>query len=153
MNNTELEEWHDKVFWPKYCHLVVTPFKTDWGPGGKGESKKKIMQLKPSEDMRKRIELAIDAQTRHKRILYDKLGSRQAYNDYVAPLAKGGESIYKNRQAKTWIYNYGWDDEIPEIQSERQQIMRSKTCKVKGCDRETHGPMFSVCSEHLYITP
>jgi len=147
MTKTELEQWHDLEYWPIYLKFVKTPFATKWGAGGKGESQTKMLQINPSKELRDRIIMSLTAQMRHRRVLYDKLGSAKAYDDHTSELAKGGEAVYKNRQSRTYLHNKGWNDEIPPITEEQKT---SDTTYCQTCNkREVHGPKFSECSECL----
>lgn len=145
MTKQELINWHNTEWWPRYQEFVKTPYQTQWGPGGKGESLKKILQLNPSEQLRNEMIAALIEQTRHRKKLYEKLGSKQAYEEYTSKQARGGESIYKNRHSRTYVHNMGWIDEIPSIM-EHPVATGKKKC---FCGKDVHGPRFDYCTEHL----
>lgn len=142
MNTQDLTDWFNAVFWVRYCHMLKVPHeKTKWGPGGKGKALKRILTLKPSKELRDKIELELIEQTRHRRLLCDKLGLT-VYLKETATLAKNGNGdIYKNRQAVTWVNQMGWEDEVPEI--EKEEIRDKKYC---ACGQETMGPAFTQCA-------
>ena len=142
MNKTDLTDWHHNVFWPTYRNFLETPKKNQWGPGARGASLAKIIRLNPSEELRETIMASLSAQMRHRRVLADKLGL-DGYEKLAAREAKGGESVYKNRQAITWIQNLGWDDEIPSIME-----VEKKGVRMCFCGRETMGPAFAHCDTH-----
>jgi hypothetical protein len=142
MNKQELTDWHHNTFWPTYRQFLETPKKNQWGPGARGASLAKIIRLNPSEELRNTIMGSLIAQMRHRRVLADKLGY-EAYEKHAAKNAKGGESVYKNRQATTWLQNMGWDDEIPSIMEVEQRAIRK--CH---CGEDTMGPKIPFCAEH-----
>jgi hypothetical protein len=146
MTKTELTQWFEDEWWPRYLNFVKTPFKTQWGAGAKGKALTKFLQVNPSEDLRTTMLNAIIAQTRHRRLLYDKLGSQKAYDNHTAPLAKGGEPVYQNRQGSTYLFNRGWTDEIPALDMGESE---SKTSKVCQCGQPVHGPQYDKCTSCL----
>lgn len=145
MNTEELTKWHNEVWWPAYNRFIRTPYPNQWGPGGKGESLKKLLTMKPSAELRSTMIKALEKQIEHRQLLGDRLKSKEAYEEYTAKLAKGGESIYKNRQSRTYIHNMGWYDEIPPIKT--QTTKQGKYC---SCGQPVHGPMYDKCTDCLY---
>jgi len=143
MTNQELITWHNEEWWPRYRNFVETPVKNQRGPGGRGESLAKIIRMKSSQELRERLIANIIAQTRHRRMLCDKLGLDH-YLKHTAKKAKGGESIYKNRRAVTYLNNMGWEDEIPSV-TERIRADVKKCF----CGKDVHGPNYGFCAEHL----
>lgn len=142
MTKEELTIWFNNEFWEQYRTLVKTPFATKWKAGTKGEALKKILSLDPSETLRERIMMAIVAQINHRQKLYQQCGSMQAY------LAKTNfDKFYSNRMASTWIFNMGWEDEIPQIEIAMQEpIGDSVFCANKNCGFPVHGPEFKYCT-------
>lgn len=145
MTTEELTEWFYEIFWPKYKHFLKVPDKnTAYGPGSRGGALKKILTMKPSKKLREKIIFELDAQTRHRRLLCDKLGLSE-YKKQTAPLAKNGNGeVYKNYQSTTWLNRMGWLNEIPTITEDNAR--QGKKC---WCGKETHGPNFDVCTVHL----
>lgn len=141
MNKDDLTTWHHEEFWPRYRKFLETPYKNQWGPGGKGESLSKMLRINPSAALRDKMISSPDRFTEHRKILHINLG-REQYDTYTKEKAQGGEKIYSNRQAKTWLNNYGWDDEIPDIESGKSQ----RLCK---CGNPVHGPMYDKCTDCL----
>ena len=141
MTKEELEKWHDDIYWPAYNELVKTPFVTKYKSGPKGESKKRLIQMNPSFELRKRIVDAIQAQALHRRKYYEKLGSMQAWNEKTQY-----NNFYCNRHSKTWLNQMGWDDEIPSISEELQEQAETDLC---GCGQPVHGPRFTKCVDCL----
>lgn len=146
MTTTELEKWALEVFWPAYKDLCKTPFATQWTGGQRGETIKKILELKPSEDLRNRMLYSIAAQKKHRRALYDVCGSMAAYEAKIKY-----NKLYNNRDGRTWIFNKGWNDEIPSISEIKETHAPGAKCI--HCGEEVHGPRFNVCTEHVSITP
>ena len=142
MTNSELESWFDDIFWPVYSALVKTPFVTKYGTGNKGAAKKECLRIDPSADLRQRILLSLEAQIRHRRALYDKIGSMDAYVK-----ATDRNIFYCNRHARTWLCQMGWDDEIPSIMEYSQELKVGAQCK--HCESTVFGPKFDVCEYHL----
>ena len=103
-----------------------------------------MLQLNPSADMREAMLAGLIAQTRHRRLLFDRLGNNQAYDNHTTPLAKGGMSVYKNYHSRTYLHNNGWIDEIPSL--EDKVVVSSNTCH---CGQLVYGASFSECFYHL----
>lgn len=152
MNKAELEGWFETAFWPAYKQLVKTPFPTKYKQGTKGSALKKILSLNPSEELRERIMAALGAQIRHRRSLYESLGSEQAYIEYTAY-----NRFYTNRHGETWINQMGWTDEIPSIQEVNEERLATgliHTCghvdKRTGevCQNQAIGPSVPYCVTH-----
>lgn len=146
MSKQDLIDWHNDVWWPRYRKFIETPYRTEWGPGGKGESLTKVLALKPSKELREDMIRSLIAQTDHRNKLYKKLGSMKAYENHTSKLAKGGESIYKNRHSRTYLHNMGWIDEIPTLMEAVKKTDDKKRCY---CGQEVHGPAFDYCTDHL----
>lgn len=146
MTKTELTTWFEDEWWPRYLNFVKTPFKTQWGAGAKGKALTKFLQINPSEELRTTMLNSIIAQTRHRRLLYDKLGSQKAYDNHTVPLAKGGEAVYQNRQGSTYLFNRGWTDEIPALEMDESETHASKVCQ---CGQPVHGPQYNKCTTCL----
>jgi hypothetical protein len=143
MNKSDLEKWVLETFWPAYCGLVKTPVVTSYGSGGRGEAIKKILTLKPSEELRRCIIDAISAQIRHRRTLFNKCGSMQKY---VAETNK--IKFYCNRNGATWINQMGWKDEIPSLITDEVKYTESAShqpCKTTGCSNNAIGGAIDVC--------
>ena len=153
MTKTDITNWHNDYWWPAYKLFINTPFKTvfdedpEYGPGGRGESLRKMLTLNPSEELRNKLLKKIKEQTNHRQTLGERLKSKQAYELYTAPLAKKvGLSIYKNRQSRTYIFNFGWEDEIPRIKT----ITAKPPGKKCECGNPVHGPRFDKCTTCLF---
>ena len=140
----ELVTWHNEEFWPTYCKFLETPVKNKWGPGGKGASLAKVLTKKPSKELREKIMFELIAQMRHRRELCNRMGISK-YLEHTGELAKSGNgSVYKNRQATTYINQMGWFDEIPSIDLPSE--VKKKFCH---CGKPVHGPSFNVCTQCL----
>jgi hypothetical protein len=138
MNKTELEEWAIKEFWPAYKNLCKTPFVTKWTGGARGEAVSAIARLNPSEDLRQRILASIQAQTLHRKRLYEQMGSEQRYENEVKY-----NKFYSNRDGKTWINNKGWTDEIPSLTERQVEAKKDSLC---ACgDPVKHGNLCDQC--------
>lgn len=140
MTKEELTDWAMNIFWPLYTDLCKTPFPTKWKGGPRGAAVKKIQVLNPSEELRARIILGIQAQILHRKKLYQKLGSMQAWNTHTEK-----NKFYCNRNGETWINQIGWDDEIPQLEQDREVTVGSKCF----CGLPVHGPRFDKCTNHL----
>lgn len=146
MNTEELTIWHNTVWWPAYRRFLRTPYPNQWGPGDKGESLTKILTVKPSKELRNTMLTELEKQREHRQLLGDRLKSKQAYEAYTAPLAKGGEAIYKNRQSRTYIHNRGWVCDIPTLKTITAQP-RERLC---NCGQPVHGPWTDKCIDCLH---
>jgi hypothetical protein len=147
VNKEELAGWFDAHMWPLYKDLCATPFPTKWKQGPRGDALKKVLTLNPSEELRDRILDSISSQIIHRKELYEKAGSMQAYIEITS-----AQKFYCNRQCVTWINQMGWEDEIPtltEIRTDREQIEATGKCKHQGCNSPLHGPRFDVCTHHV----
>jgi len=144
----EVDTWFFDHFWPAYLDFVKTPFAVPkFGAGARGECLKKVQQAKPSKELQRDMLDGILAQTRHRKKLYEKTGSKAAYNAHTIPLAKGGESVYKNRNGKTWIFNLGWNDNIPSLSvNDTGQNIGVAKC---FCGQPVYGSRFTECEYHL----
>lgn len=136
MTKQELTDFFMTEFWPRYRELVRTPFPTKWKGGARGDALKKWLSLKPSEELRGRIIAALDAQIAHRRKLFQKCGSMEAYLKVTE-----GQKFYCNRMGSTWLNQMGWEDEIPSI-GEDEQAQPGVTC---SCGNPVMGPRFSHC--------
>lgn len=143
--------WFNDVFWEKYKQLVKTPFPTKYKQGSKGEALKKIITLKPNDDLKQRIELAIDAQIKHRKQVFDVCGSMGRYIEKTK-----FDKFYANRMASTFINQLGWEDEFPDTMSDDVAIVDfdnvepiGKECAHDGCTDVVHGPRYYFCTEHL----
>lgn len=148
MNKTDLEIWAREVFWSAYAGLTKTPAVTKFGPGGRGEAIKKILTMLPSKELRDRIIAAIAAQMSHRRMLFDKCGSMQAYLKKVEK--SGNMKFYANRNGVTWLNQMGYEDEIPsiaEIKSRKEAQSNEPQCKTMGCKYPSHGQRLGLCCE------
>ena len=148
MKKEELIEWFTNDFWPAYLGLMKVPQVTKWNAGNKGEALKKMLTINPTKELRIQIINGLAAQMSHRRTLFNKCGSMQAY------IAKtdSNRSFYANRQGKTWLFNLGWTDEIPSItetKSHTEQFVENP-CSTQGCNNPIHGPNFKVCGKCLH---
>jgi len=150
MNKDELTDWFMNVFWPGYKDLCKTPFVTKWTGGARGEALTKILQIKPAHDLRERIMMAIREHKIHRQKVYQDCGTAQKYNEHVKY-----NKFYCNRDARTWLHNSGFDDEIPDTVKEKEEEATGgfEICKEPGCNRPLHGPRFDQCSECLHTDP
>jgi len=146
MTKDELTIWFTEKFYEQYRDLTKTPFATKYGMGSKGEALKKLLQMKPSDELRQRILFAITEQKKHRKKLFDQCGSMQKYLE-VTKFNK----FYSTRMCSTWINQMGWEDEIPEVHEvdERQHNLFEGRCKNETCAKPIHGPDFEYCSECL----
>ena len=144
MNREDLVKWFDETFWPLYIVLVKTPFPTKYKQGTKGEALKRMLTLNPSADLRLRIYNAFGAQTKHRLKLYEKLGSASAYNKHTEY-----QKFYANRNGSTWIFNLGYEDEIPSIIEERQVLELTELCVTENCKNPRHGSKLNLCQSCL----
>jgi len=151
VNKEDLTTWFSDQFWPAYKEMVKTPVVTKWTGGARGECLKKIYTLNPTADLRERIMHSVLEHKIHRKKLYSLLGTAQAYEEFTKYV-----KFYTNRDGKTWIFNLGWDDEIPELPEERAVKVASggfEICREPGCNRPVHGPRFDQCSECLHTDP
>lgn len=145
MTNEDLATWFMDEFWPLYLKLMKTPFATKFKQGTRGEALKKMLSLKPSQDLRERILLSLQAQIIHRQKLFDRCGSAQAYNE-----ATEYNKFYCNRMASSWIFQMGWDDEIPGLDQVQEELPQNNViCSEPGCKNNVHGPRFDHCINHL----
>lgn len=141
MNKEDLTKWAIEVFWSAYSGLVKTPVPTKYGAGARGEAVKRVLTLNPSGDLRKRIIDAISAQMLHRRTLYNKCGSMQKYISETDKV-----KFYCNRGGGTWLYQLGYEDEIPSLINEQKiQTDSLNTCSSPDCNNKAIGGNISVC--------
>jgi hypothetical protein len=146
MTKDELTTWFTELFYEQYRDLTKTPFVTKYGIGSKGEALKKLLQMKPSDELRQRILFAIAEQKKHRRKLFEQCGSMQKYLEITK-----FNKFYSTRMCSTWINQMGWEDEIPElheIEKQSQGLFEGR-CKSNGCAQPVHGVAFEYCAECL----
>jgi len=119
MTKTELEVWALEEFWPRYKTLCKTPFVTKWTGGQRGEAVAKVALLNPSTELREKILSAITAQTTHRKKLFELCGSNRQYE-----VKTKYNKFYSNRDGKTWLHNKGWNDEIPSLSEDKNNIAK-----------------------------
>ncbi len=146
MTKDELTIWFTEQFYEQYRDLTKTPFATKYGMGSKGEALKKLLQMKPSDELRQRILFAIAEQKKHRKKLFDQCGSMQKYLE-VTKFNK----FYSTRMCSTWINQMGWEDEIPPVEevAEVTEGLFAGRCKNANCVNPLHGVAFEYCSECL----
>lgn len=127
MTDMELKVWAIEVFWPSYQELCRTPFPNKWTGGARGEAVARILKMKPSEELRNRIMFAIAEQKKHRQKKYEVCGSAQRYEIQTKYV-----KLYSNRDGKTWLNNNGWEDEIPSIAQQEQEVEGAKIEFCKG---------------------
>jgi len=146
MTNADLTLWFHEVLWPSYGELVRCPHPTKYRAGSKGESLKKVITLKPSAELQRRIVQAITEQRKHRRKLYEKSGSMGKYLEVTRY-----EKFYANRMCVTWLNQMGWEDEIPaidEVVDHKRTMFGGARCQHDGCALAIHGPSYIYCTEH-----
>lgn len=146
MSNEDLTLWFSEVLWPSYGELVKTPFVTKYKSGSKGEALKKILTLKPSADLQNRIMMAVVEQRKHRKKLFESVGSMQKYLEVTK-----FDKFYSNRMCVTWINQMGWEDEIPaveDVDDGKTTLFGNTVCRVVGCGNSIHGPSFIHCFMH-----
>lgn len=153
MNKTDLTAWFLNDFWPIYLNLMKVPNVTKWGAGDRGEALKKALTLNPGEDLRKRMTASVVAQMAHRRSVYEKCGSMQAYMKKT-----DRDTFYCNRNGKTWIFNLGWEAEIPAVSHDRRSMPETENglrCKSPGCKGAALGASVPFCAtcEHKKHQP
>lgn len=147
MTKDELTDWFNAHLWPHYRDLTRAPFPTKWGAGVKGEALKRLLTMKPSEELRNRIMDAISEQIMHRNKLYEQCGSMQKYLEVTK-----GLKIYLTRHCATWLNQLGFEDEIPTINetlTEHDIVIDRRKCK--HCDQPVYGPRFEVCQQHVTV--
>lgn len=146
MSNEDLTLWFSEVLWPSYGELVKTPFVTKYKSGSKGEALKKVLVMKPSADLQNRIMMAVVEQRKHRKKLFEQVGSMQKYLEVTK-----FDKFYSNRMCVTWVNQMGWEDEIPaldEVFSGETTLFGGAVCRVVGCGNTIHGPSFIHCFMH-----
>lgn len=143
MTKTELTDWFETEFWPRYRTLTKTPFPTKWGAGKKGLALKSLITMDPSEALRDRILMAIAAQIKNRKQLYAQCGSMQAYEKKT-----NKDGMYLTRMGSTWLNQMGYEDEIPPIEGAADEVGESSVfCANKGCGFPVHGSSFKYCTQ------
>lgn len=147
MKTKELTDWHNNVFRPAYSKMLLTPFRTKWGPGGNGKSLSKILRMKPSEQLRTEIIRKIKEITEHREELFQRLG-KDGYEKYTKKQATSGNGdVYKNCLIPSWLNAMGWVESVPGIPTYlSEKVQRNKKCY---CGADVHGPAFDHCVEHI----
>jgi hypothetical protein len=151
MSNDDLTLWFNEVLWPSYGELVKTPFSTKYKSGSKGEALKKILTLKPNGDLQNRIAAALVEQRKHRKKLFEQVGSMQKYLEVTAY-----DKFYANRMCSTWLNQMGWEDEIPpldDITENKSTLFGNARCQHSDCPNPIHGPSYVYCFEHESRTP
>ena len=122
MTKSQLTDWFETEFWPLYLELVKQPrlkngkrFPTDFGAGDKGEALKAMDKLNPSRDIRGRIMAHLAMQIENRQELLERCGTVESYKATVK-----FQKFYCNRHGKTWINNFGWHGEPPELEIKRE---------------------------------
>lgn len=142
MTKEELTNWFLEEFWPRYLTLVKTPFATKWRAGPRGQALQKIISMNPSEELRKTIVLAIEAQIHHRRKVFERYGSMETYTK-----ATERNKLYCNRMGSTWLNQMGWMDEIPSIESKEEMAVEGQLmCLIEGCNNYSMGPGIPYCA-------
>lgn len=101
--------------------------------GAKGEAKKRWEKIKDPE----KVMESLRAQIR-----YDKAAKKK------------GEFVSRWPMASTWLNQERWDCEIDshyELNRRSEEREKAKVCEVEGCENETHGPKFQLCTTHTAL--
>ena len=137
MTKAELEQWFAEYFWPRYTGMLRIPFPTKWTGGARGAALTKILSLNPPEALRERILGAIQAQALYRTKIFEKCGrSAQKYDEFSK-----SQTVLHNREGKTWIFNRGWEDDIPSI----SEFIESNP------DKSTGAFVCRLCNNHVKI--
>ena len=144
MNDKKYGDWFEDEFWPLYKELVKTPFVTRFGAGAKGEAKKRASMMKPSQDLKDRILQGVRAQIIHRKERYARCGSMAAYQADTK-----FNKLYSNRHGSTFLFNNGWDDELPSLTEASVSPSFEAVCATVDCNNPTHGRNFTECIDCL----